>query len=78
MQGWSLLLVGPAIDRLVSGRWVRSYEWSTPALEALVASCIVAVLVNVSQFMCLGRFSAVTFQVCLHDPALVTPPLFIF
>lgn len=30
---------------------------------ALFLSCALAVLVNVSQFMCLGRFSAVSFQV---------------
>ena len=48
--------------------------------------CGIAVAVNISQFMCLGRFSAVTFQVCpgtccgacapspcAHMPA-VTPP----
>ena len=29
----------------------------------MVVSCTLAVLVNVSQFMCLGRFSAVSFQV---------------
>jgi solute carrier family 35, member E3 len=63
MQGWTLLLAGPFVDRLVVGRWVSSYEPNVPALVCLAASCTVAVLVNVSQFMCLGRFSAVTFQV---------------
>ena len=29
----------------------------------MVVSCLLAVLVNISQFMCLGRFSAVSFQV---------------
>jgi drug/metabolite transporter (DMT)-like permease len=39
-----------------------------PPIEAalvMTASCLLAVLVNISQFMCLGRFSAVSFQVCL-------------
>lgn len=62
-QGWTLLAVGPVIDRLVGRAWVTSYEASVPALTCLALSCAVAVLVNVSQFMCLGRFSAVTFQV---------------
>jgi hypothetical protein len=62
LQGWTLLLVGPFVDRAVVGRWVSAYEPSVPAAACLVASCAVAVLVNVSQFMCLGRFSAVTFQ----------------
>lgn len=33
------------------------------AMVTMVLSCTLAVLVNVSQFMCLGRFSAVSFQV---------------
>jgi solute carrier family 35 protein E3 len=44
-------------------------RWITPtyvlfSLQVLAVSCVVAVAVNVSQFMCLGRFSALTFQVC--------------
>ena len=34
-----------------------------PAMTILSISCGCAVFVNVSQFMCLGRFSAVSFQV---------------
>ena len=66
MQGWSLLLLGPIVDRLVGGSWVNQYELSVPALVCLAGSCSMAVLVNISQFMCLGRFSAVTFQVTGH------------
>jgi solute carrier family 35 protein E3 len=58
-----LLLVGPYIDQAVSQRWIADYSWSNAALQQLLLSCGLAVLVNVSQFMCLGRFSAVTFQV---------------
>jgi solute carrier family 35 protein E3 len=58
-----LLLVGPYIDQAVSQRWIADYTWSSAALQQLLLSCALAVLVNVSQFMCLGRFSAVTFQV---------------
>ena len=64
IQGFSLLIIGPLIDRLVVGRWISSYEVNVPALVFLGFSCSIAVLVNISQFMCLGRFSAVTFQVC--------------
>lgn len=66
LQGWSLLLVGPFVDQLVVGDWVGNYEMHVPALICLSLSCAVAVLVNISQFMCLGRFSAVTFQVTGH------------
>jgi solute carrier family 35 protein E3 len=58
-----LLVVGPFIDQAVSQQWIANYTWTTPALQQLLLSCGLAVLVNVSQFMCLGRFSAVTFQV---------------
>ncbi|KAL4443256.1 hypothetical protein ABPG75_010993 [Micractinium tetrahymenae] len=70
-QAWSLLLVGPFLDKLVSSDWVFTYEWSTPALVVMVASCSLAVLVNVSQFMCLGRFSAVSFQVLGHSKTIL-------
>jgi hypothetical protein len=57
-----LLVVGPWVDLAVTARWVLGYEANVPALSCLAASCAVAVAVNISQFMCLGRFSAVTFQ----------------
>lgn len=50
----------------MSGSWVTSYAWSRGAALALAASCAAAVAVNVSQFACLGRFSAVSFQVLGH------------
>jgi hypothetical protein len=63
-QGLMLLFAGPVVDYWVSGRDVLSYTWTRGALQQLMLSCGVAVAVNISQFMCLGRFSAVTFQVC--------------
>ncbi|WIA13747.1 hypothetical protein OEZ85_007298 [Tetradesmus obliquus] len=63
MQGAMLLLFGPWVDAWVTGRWVGSYVVNIPALGMLLLSCAFAVGVNVSQFMCLGRFSAATFQV---------------
>ena len=64
LQSWTLLLTGPFLDRYISNTWVVDYGWSMPACFAFIASCSMAVLVNVLQFMCLGRFSAVPFQVC--------------
>jgi hypothetical protein len=58
-----LLLLGPWVDAWVSGHWVGDYTMTTPALGVLLLSCAFSVGVNVSQFMCLGRFSAATFQV---------------
>lgn len=73
-----LLAVGPFVDKLLAKQWILDYEFSVPALTCLAWSCGVAVLVNISQFMCLGRFSAVTFQVgvgpasdCGREEALI-------
>jgi solute carrier family 35 protein E3 len=66
-----LLVVGPAVDYAVSRQWVTQYEFSGAAAACLALSCAIAVLVNISQFMCLGRFSALTFQVggsCVKAP----------
>jgi N6-adenosine-specific RNA methylase IME4 len=63
LQGWSLLLIGPFLDYFVVDAWVLDYNWRTAAAIAFGASCALAVLVNLSQFMCLGRFTAVSYQV---------------
>lgn len=70
-QGVMLLVIGPWIDKAVSGGWVGSYVITMPALSLIVLSCLIAVGVNVSQFMCLGRFSAVTFQVLGHTKTIL-------
>lgn len=64
-QGWSLMLIGPFLDRYVAQDWVFRYNWTTAALVCLTVSCSLAVGVNLSQFACLGRFSAVSYQVPL-------------
>mmetsp|Transcript_2902 Transcript_2902/g.8175 ORF Transcript_2902/g.8175 Transcript_2902/m.8175 type:complete len:332 (-) Transcript_2902:1264-2259(-) len=66
LQALLLVACGPFIDKAVSQMWIHKYEYNVPALMLLFASCMVAVLVNTSQFFCLGRFSAVTFQVLGH------------
>jgi solute carrier family 35 protein E3 len=58
-----LLAIGPFIDQSITQQWVLNYGWTRPAVQQLALSCGLAVLVNISQFMCLGRFSAVSFQV---------------
>ena len=72
-QAWTLLLLGPFLDRYISHGWVFNYDWNVPALTCLALSCACAVGVNVSQFMCLGRFSAVSYQVGCQAPACVCP-----
>jgi hypothetical protein len=42
---------------------------SLPCVQSFIGlSCVLAVGCNISQFMCIGRFSAVTFQVTLPSP----------
>jgi solute carrier family 35 protein E3 len=71
VQGAMLLLLGPWVDAAVSGNWIGSYTMTSGAMGVLLLSCAISVAVNLSQFMCLGRFSAVTFQVCQQDKRMV-------
>ena len=57
LQGLILLSLGPFIDEMVTGDWVSSWEINIPALQILGASCLIAVGTNLSQFLCLGRFT---------------------
>uniref|UniRef100_A0A383WC72 Sugar phosphate transporter domain-containing protein n=1 Tax=Tetradesmus obliquus TaxID=3088 RepID=A0A383WC72_TETOB len=67
VQGAMLLLLGPWVDAAVSGNWIGDYSVTSGAMGVLLLSCAISVAVNLSQFMCLGRFSAVTFQVSSMD-----------
>lgn len=69
-QAISLLAMGPFLDRYVSGDWVQAYPWSRASALLAAASCLAAVGVNVSQFACLGRFSAVSYQVLGHSKTI--------
>ncbi|CAL4942336.1 unnamed protein product [Urochloa decumbens] len=62
----SLLLVGPFVDFLLTGKRVDHFNFSSLALFFLTLSCFIAIGVNLSQFICIGRFSAVSFQVLGH------------
>ncbi|GAB4818125.1 hypothetical protein N2152v2_005171 [Parachlorella kessleri] len=64
-QAVSLLLMGPPVDKLVTNTWVASYVWTQGALAFLVLSCLLAVGVNITQFLTLGKFSASTYQAVL-------------
>ena len=58
-----LLCIGPFLDRLISGVWVSMAYFTQCTARVLPMSCALAVVVNASQFSCLGKFTAVTFQV---------------
>ena len=59
-----LLLVGPLLDSIVTqGEWVFNYEFGVSNIIVILATCVLAIGVNLSQFACLGRFTAVAYQV---------------
>uniref|UniRef100_A0A7C9B1A8 Sugar phosphate transporter domain-containing protein n=1 Tax=Opuntia streptacantha TaxID=393608 RepID=A0A7C9B1A8_OPUST len=66
VQAASLLIVGPFLDYWLTNKRVDAYPYSTLAVFFIVLSCTIAIGTNLSQFICIGRFSAVTFQVLGH------------
>lgn len=66
IQAISLLLFGPIIDYLLNGNSLLDYKFSSGVLCFILLSCSLAVFCNISQYLCIGRFSAVSFQVLGH------------
>ncbi|KAL9256800.1 UDP-rhamnose/UDP-galactose transporter 5-like protein [Drosera capensis] len=66
VQAVSLLIVGPFLDLLLTNKKVYAYDYTLTSVFFIVLSCIIAIGTNLSQFICIGRFSAVTFQVLGH------------
>lgn len=66
IQAVSLLILGPFIDYFLNGQILLNYHFSYGAIFFLLLSCSLAVFCNASQYMCIGRFSAVSFQVLGH------------
>ncbi|XVF01688.1 hypothetical protein REPUB_Repub04eG0109900 [Reevesia pubescens] len=66
IQALSLLLLGPFIDYFLTGKFLASYKFSSAALFFILLSCSLAVFCNISQYLCIGRFSATSFQVLGH------------
>ncbi|KAJ9673167.1 hypothetical protein PVL29_023028 [Vitis rotundifolia] len=66
IQSISLLVLGPFIDYYLNGKFITNYKLSSGAIFFILLSCSLAVFCNVSQYLCIGRFSAVSFQVLGH------------
>ncbi|MQL70226.1 hypothetical protein Taro_002504 [Colocasia esculenta] len=66
IQAASLLLFGPVVDYYLSGHFILNYQFSRGAIFFILLSCSLAVFCNLSQYMCIGRFSATSFQVIGH------------
>ncbi|KAK7277390.1 hypothetical protein RIF29_18541 [Crotalaria pallida] len=65
-QAASLLLLGPFLDYWLTDKRVDRYDYNTVSLIFIIMSCTIAVGTNLSQFICIGRFTAVSFQVLGH------------
>lgn len=66
IQALSLLTVGPFIDYCLTSRSLLKYNYTFGAFCFILLSCSLAVFCNISQYLCIGRFSAVSFQVLGH------------
>ncbi|KAI9083319.1 hypothetical protein K1719_034685 [Acacia pycnantha] len=65
-QAGSLLLLGPFLDYWLTNERVDRYNHNIGSLLFIFMSCSIAVGTNLSQFICIGRFTAVSFQVLGH------------
>lgn len=78
-QAASLLLLGPFVDYWLTSKRVDAYKYSFLSVFFMILSCSIAVGTNLSQFICIGRFTAVTFQVLGHMKTILVLVLgFIF
>lgn len=66
VQAASLLLIGPFLDYLLTNKKVYAFDFNIASAMFLSLSCIIAIGTNLSQFICIGRFTAVSFQVLGH------------
>ncbi|KAL2629494.1 hypothetical protein R1flu_014180 [Riccia fluitans] len=66
IQAGSLILFGPFVDYTLNGYNLLEYSMSWGAAFFIGLSCTLAVFCNMSQYLCIGRFSAVSFQVLGH------------
>ncbi|KAL0916054.1 hypothetical protein M5K25_013536 [Dendrobium thyrsiflorum] len=66
IQALSLVILGPFIDYYLNGKFILNYKLSSSCTFFILLSCTLAVFCNISQYLCIGRFSAVSFQVLGH------------
>ncbi|KAJ0985266.1 hypothetical protein J5N97_003622 [Dioscorea zingiberensis] len=79
VQAATLLVLGPFMDFWLSSKRVDRFDYTATSLFFIILSCTIAVGTNLSQFICIGRFTAVTFQVLGHMKTILVLVLgFIF
>ncbi|XVF46321.1 hypothetical protein PTKIN_Ptkin03bG0018300 [Pterospermum kingtungense] len=65
-QAAILFVSGPFVDQLLTKQNVFAYKYSPIVLAFIILSCIIAVSVNFSTFLVIGKTSPVTYQVLGH------------
>ncbi|KAG8387661.1 hypothetical protein BUALT_Bualt02G0044600 [Buddleja alternifolia] len=65
-QAAILFLTGPFVDQCLTKRNVFAYKYSPIILGFILLSCLIAVFVNFSTFLVIGKTSPVTYQVLGH------------
>lgn len=65
-QAATLLVIGPFLDNWLTDKRIYAYDYNIASVIFLILSCTIAVGTNLSQFICIGRFTAVSFQVLGH------------
>ncbi|ONK76908.1 uncharacterized protein A4U43_C02F1140 [Asparagus officinalis] len=66
VQAASLLIFGPFLDFWLTNQRVDKFDYNVTSVFFILLSCIIAIGTNLSQFICIGRFTAVSFQVLGH------------
>uniref|UniRef100_M4F055 Sugar phosphate transporter domain-containing protein n=1 Tax=Brassica campestris TaxID=3711 RepID=M4F055_BRACM len=65
-QAATLLVGGPVLDYWLTEKRVDMYDYNLVSVLFITLSCTIAIGTNLSQFICIGRFTAVSFQVLGH------------
>ncbi|GMH30709.1 hypothetical protein Nepgr_032552 [Nepenthes gracilis] len=78
-QAATLLVLGPFLDYCLTNKRVDAFSYNFPSVIFIILSCTIAIGTNLSQFICIGRFTAVSFQVLGHMKTILVLVLgFIF
>lgn len=59
------------MDKMLTQRSVLHYDFKSYSVFLIVATCFLALLVNLSQFITLGRFPAIFYQVMGHSKTIL-------
>ncbi|GAA0181688.1 secondary carrier transporter [Lithospermum erythrorhizon] len=65
-QAMTLFIIGPFLDRQLTGQSVFSFNYTTRVTVFIILSCLISVSVNFSTFLVIGKTSPVTYQVLGH------------